>query len=49
MEHMHGKYIPLEAGTVERILDTSITHLGSKLHDTHVHTIPDLLSITSPS
>jgi len=49
MEHMHSEYIPLEAGTVERMLDTSITHLGSKLHDTHVHTLQDLLSITNPS
>lgn len=48
MECMQGEHIPLVAGTIERSLETSITHLGSKMYDTRVLALQDLLSITNP-
>jgi len=49
MEFMQGEYIPLEKGIIERSLETSIIHLNSKMHDTCVLTLQDLLSMTDSS
>jgi len=49
LEFMQGEYIPLEKGIIERSLETSIIHLNSKMHDTCVLTLQDLLSMTDSS
>lgn len=49
MECMQSKHNPLEASAIERSLETSIAHLGSKIYDTRMLTLQDLLSITDPA
>lgn len=49
MECMQDKHIPFEADTIERSLETSIAHLGSKIYDTRMLAIHDLISMTNSS
>jgi len=46
---MKGNYIPLEEGSIERSLKASMIHLTSKMYDTRVLTLQELLSMTNPS
>jgi len=49
VECMQGKNIPLEEGSIERSLNASMNYLDSKMYDTRLLTLQDLLSTTDPS
>jgi len=49
VECMQGYCIPLEEGSIERSLNASMVRLASKMYDTRVLTLQDLLSTTNQS
>jgi len=48
LDFMQDMYIPLEKGIIERSLEMSMVNLESKMYDTRIITLQDLLLTTDP-